>query len=94
MTKHITFKQPPKVKGQSQVQMQLAVDPVDKIIVKHFADEQTVHAGIKVSMGNVLLTAFYQQWPELRKKKEQLKKEATHERKHIDGIKSDRPQGS
>ncbi|WP_427007167.1 hypothetical protein [Pseudarthrobacter sp. H2] len=80
MTKPITFKQPPKVKGQAQVQMQLAVDSFDKQIVKTFAAEQSQTAGIKVSMGNVLMTAFYQQWPELRKKKRQLEREA-HARK-------------
>jgi hypothetical protein len=87
MAKPITFKQPPKVKGQAQTPLQLAVDPLDKIIVKDFADEQTINSGIKVSMGNVLLTAFYQQWPEQKRKKRELEKEAIHGRKHIDGIK-------
>jgi hypothetical protein len=86
MAKPITFKQPPKVKGQAQIPLYLKVDPLDKQLVKEFADEQSHMSGMKVSMGNVLMTAFYQQWPTIKKKKRELEKEAIHGRKYIDGI--------
>jgi hypothetical protein len=87
MAKPITFKRPPKVKGQAMVPLYLRVDPIDKIVVQEFSARQTENSGIKVSPANVLMTTFYQRWPEERKKKLRLEKEALHGRRYIDGIK-------
>jgi hypothetical protein len=76
MPKPITFKRPPKVKGHAMVPMYLRTDEIDKQIVQDFAARVTETAGIKVSSANVLMTSFYQQWPEERKKKLRLEKEA------------------
>jgi hypothetical protein len=81
MVKPLKFKQPPKVKGRAMVPMSLKADPIDKEIVKNFAARVSETAGIKVSSANVLMTSFYQQWPEERKKKLKLEKEA-YGRKH------------
>lgn len=81
MPKPITFQQPPKVKGYARKKVTITVDPVDMKLIKEFADQQSEASGIKVSIANVLTTAFYQQWPNIRKKKRQLEKEA-HGRKH------------
>lgn len=81
MAKPLTFKRPPKVKGRAMIPLYLRVDPIDKQIVQDFAARVSESSGIKVSSGNVLMTSFYQQWPEERKKKLKLEKEA-HGRKH------------
>ncbi|MDI3211788.1 hypothetical protein [Arthrobacter sp. AL12] len=86
MVKPITFKQPPKVKGRTMVPLQLKVDPIDKVIIQEFAARMTETSGIKVAASNVLITTFYQRWPEERKRKLTLEKEAIHGRKYIDGI--------
>jgi hypothetical protein len=81
MVKPITFKRPPKVKGRSMPSTHLKFDPIDKMMFKRRARRASDASGIKVSIGNILQTAYYQQYPEDRKESDRLKKEA-HGRKH------------
>lgn len=87
MVKPITFKRPPKIKGQTMVRWSQKFSPVDRTVVEDFAARQSETSGFKVAPSNTLMAAFYQQWPDEYKKKLRLEKEATHGRKYIDGIK-------
>lgn len=82
MPKPLKFKRPPKVKGRSMPSTHLKFDPIDKMIFKRRARRATEASGIKVSIGNILQTAYYQQYPEDRRESDKLKKEAAHERRH------------
>jgi hypothetical protein len=76
MAKPIKFKRPPKVKGRTMPSTHLKFDPIDKTIFKRRAQRASEASGMKVSIGNVLQTAYYQQYPEDRKESDRLKKEA------------------
>jgi hypothetical protein len=88
MVKPIKFTQPPKIKGQAMVRWTQKFSPIDRIIVEEFAARMSEISGIKVAPSNVLMTTFYQRWPDEAKKKLRLEKEAKYGRKYIDGIKS------
>lgn len=87
MPKPITFKKVPKVKGQKKSSTHSKFHPIDKMIFKRRAKRASEASGILVSLGQILETAYFQQYPEDKRESDRLKKEAENGRKYIDGIK-------
>jgi hypothetical protein len=83
----ITFEKVPKVKGQKMKSSHMKFHHIDKLLFMRRAQRATEASGIKVSMAEILKTAYFQQYPEDKEESDRLKKEANSARKHIDCVK-------